>query len=49
VQHTLLAYERFADLRREIWEGGSGGRARLDLREILNTPNKARKQHTSWF
>jgi hypothetical protein len=43
VPHILLACEEFKDLRREIWEGSNGRRTRMDLREILNTPNKAKK------
>jgi hypothetical protein len=39
----ISACENFTDLRKEIWEGGNGRRTRIDLREILNTPNKAKK------
>ena len=42
VQHVLFACENFRDLRRETWEGRNR-RTRMDLREILNTPHKARK------
>ena len=43
VRHVLLACPKFADLRKEIWEGDGGRRPRMDLKEILNTPQLAKK------
>ena len=43
VRHVLLACPMFNDLRREVWNKGTTRPARMDLREILNTPKLARK------
>jgi ribonuclease HI len=43
VQHVLLSCTNFKDLRTEIWKQRDGRRERMDLREILNKPEQAKK------
>jgi hypothetical protein len=47
VKHILLACPEFSGLRRRIWKDDTGRRETRDVKEILNTPSKAKKQHAS--
>ncbi|OJD11709.1 hypothetical protein ACJ73_09489 [Blastomyces percursus] len=43
LQHILLTSPLFNDLRREIWQGEGARQERMDMKELLNVPAKARK------
>lgn len=43
VQHVLFSCISYKDLRMEIWKRRDGRRERMDLREILNKPEQAKK------